>query len=71
MGPVGHADGRSMAKSDNSLWATQEEEAEVDVSYLLGQELKGGDAANEAAAALKKSSGANNVNDHPHKKQKH
>ena len=70
VGPVGHADGRSMSKGNDSLWATEQEEAEVDVSYLLGQESKAGDAANEAAAALKKS-GSSGGDNHPHKKQRH
>lgn len=69
IGPVGHADGRSMAKKDDSLWATEHEEAEVDVSYLLGRESKAGDAASEAAAALKRA-GSGNSDGLSNKKQR-
>lgn len=55
-GPVGHLDGSSMAKTGPSLWATEEEEAGMELpDYLLGS-LQG-DAEKEGMQALKKGLG--------------
>ena len=56
-----------MAMKVDTLWATEQEEAEVDVSFLLGKESKAGDAANEAAAALK-NTGSGIGDEKPYKK---
>ena len=55
-GPVGHVDGTTMSTKEPSLWATEEEEEQMELpDYLLGS-LQG-EAEKEGMLALKKGIG--------------